>query len=67
VKRLRMYGEVIGDHAYFVVEDPMAGCKNVYTVYGTALTGSKLSRVIGRELPMSVARKTIQKHAEKTR
>lgn len=62
---IRTRAEVVGNHAFFLVEDPMAGCKNVYTVYKARLSGDKGAEVIGRELPLSVARKTIRKHVER--
>lgn len=47
--------------AWFVVRDPMAGLKYVYTVYRILLVGNKEATVIGRELPLPLARKVAQK------
>ena len=47
--------------AWFVVRDPMAGKKHVYTVYRITLFGSNAATIIGRELPLPLARKIVQK------
>lgn len=46
---------------YLVVRDPHAGRSHVYTVHRIALTGRKASRVIGRELPLPLARQVVEK------
>lgn len=46
--------------AWFIVRDPMAGRKGVYTVYRISLTSGKDAKVIGRELPLPLARKVVR-------
>lgn len=53
-----VYGD--GHRAWFVVRDPMAGRKGVYTVYRISLTSGKEAQVIGRELPLPLARKIVR-------
>lgn len=47
--------------AWLVVRDPCAGRKHVYTVHRISLVGSKASQVIGRELPLKLAREIVSK------
>jgi len=54
-----VYGDD-GRAAWFVVRDPMSGRKNVYTVYRIALTSNKEAHVIGRELPLPLARQIVR-------
>jgi len=54
-----LYGD--GRAAWLVVVDPCAGRKHVYTVYRIALTGTKEARVIGRELPLTLARDVVRR------
>ena len=51
-------------HAYFVVQDPAAGRRDVYTVYKIELFGAKQAVIVGRELPLPVARKVVKRHVE---
>lgn len=60
---VRVHADVIGRHAYFLVEDLTAGRKHVYTVYAVKLYGDKNAEIIGRELPLGDARAVIQRHA----
>lgn len=46
--------------AWLVVRDPMAGNKHVYTVFRLSLVGMKETAVIGRELPLPLARKVVK-------
>lgn len=62
--RLYLPHYVYGDGqrvAWFVVRDPSAGNKHVYTVYRISVVGMKDVTVIGRELPLPLARKIVQK------
>lgn len=59
--------EVYGDGsraAWFIVRDPCAGKKRVYTVYRISLTANKAAHVIGRELPLPLARNIVKKDME---
>lgn len=58
-----LYGD--GRAAWLVVVDPCAGRKHVYTVYRISLTGDKEAHVIGRELPLALARDVV-KHDRKS-
>jgi hypothetical protein len=49
---------------YFLVEDPAAGVRNVYTVYEIRLFGAKASSIVGRELPLQVALRMIRQRTE---
>lgn len=69
-KKLPTLGKLwLGHHVYgdglrgtwFVVRDPMAGRKGVYTVYRISLTGNKQAHVIGRELPLPTARAVVRR------
>ena len=55
---------ISGSHVYFAVQDPMSGRRHVYTVYKMKLSGDKSAEVIGRELPLPVARTVIQRNTE---
>jgi hypothetical protein len=55
---------ISGNHVYFAVQDPMSGRRHVYTVYKTRLSGDKGAEIIGRELPLPVARTVIKRHVE---
>jgi hypothetical protein len=59
--RFKTHSIISGGHAYFVVQDPMAGRRHVYTVYKIALSGDKRVTIIGRELDLPVARKVIRR------
>jgi hypothetical protein len=63
-RKLKTRTIISGAHAYFAVQDPMSGRRHVYTVYKIALAGDKNAAIIGRELPLPVARKVIHRHAE---
>jgi hypothetical protein len=47
--------------AWFVVRDRTAGSKGRYTVYRISLVGSQEATVIGRELPLPLARELVRK------
>ena len=53
------YGD--GRVAWFLVGDPVAGSRRVYTVYRITLTGDKRARVIGRELDLATARDVVRR------
>ena len=56
-----IYGDVFGHRAtWLVVRDPYSGRKCVYTVYRISLGGDKRADVIGRELPLPLARKIVK-------
>lgn len=62
--RLYLPHYVYGDGqrvVWIVVRDPMAGNKHVYTVFRLSMVGMKEMAVIGRELPLPLARKVVQK------
>lgn len=61
-----VYGDGLNG-AWLVVRDPMAGRKNVYTVYRISLTGNKQAHVIGRELPLPTARTIVRRDMEAMR
>lgn len=48
------------DAAWLIVQDRMAGRRNVYTVYQLSLIGTKAPSVIGRELDLPLARKIVR-------
>lgn len=47
--------------AWFVVRDLDAGKKHVYTVYRISLFGINEATIIGRELPLPLARQIVRK------
>lgn len=47
--------------AWLIVRDPTAGLKNVYTVYRISLVGHQEAKVIGRELPLPLARDVVKR------
>ena len=66
--RLYLPHYVYGDGqrvAWLVVRDPMAGNKHVYTVHRISMVGNKETTIIGRELPLPLARKVVQKDRDK--
>lgn len=60
--KLKTRSVVHGTHVYFIVQDPMAGHRHVYTVYKIRLSGDKAATIVGRELPLPAARRVIQQH-----
>lgn len=56
---------VYGDRktAWFVVRNPFAGRKSVYIVLRIQLGDDHQAEVIGRELPLAVARAVVKKDA----
>jgi hypothetical protein len=60
-----LYGD--GAAAWLVVHDPCAGSKRVYTVYRISLTANKHAHVIGRELPLPLARQVVKRDRESIR
>lgn len=56
-----------GSVAWFVVGDPCAGTKHVYTVYRILLAGDKRSEAIGRELDLVTARDLVRREMEHLR
>lgn len=57
-----------GDRAaWLVVRDPCAGRKNVYTVYRIWLVAGRAASVIGRELPLPLAREVVKRDMESLR
>lgn len=68
--KLQLRHYVYGDSlraAWLVVHDPCAGRKRIYTVYRISLAGQKEALVIGRELPLAVARGVVKKDMEAIR
>jgi len=63
IKRVAV--QVSDDNLYVIVPDPMAGKRNVYTVHCISLRGLKHARVIGRSLPIKIARDIVRKHAKR--
>jgi hypothetical protein len=61
-----VYGDVLSA-AWLVVRDPCAGRKSVYTVYRISLTAFKAAHVIGRELPLTVARDIVRQDRDSLR
>lgn len=53
--------------SYLYVEDRMAGCRNVYTVWRVVMGGERVAHVIGRELPIREVRRVIQHDQESIR
>jgi hypothetical protein len=53
--------------AWIVVRDPCTGRKSSYTVYRISLTANKQAHVIGRELPLPLAREVVRKDMEAVR
>jgi hypothetical protein len=66
ISKLWLKHELYGDGrtAWLVVRDLHAGSKHVYTVYRIELTGTKEAQVIGRELPLGLARKIVKQSME---
>jgi len=68
--KLGLRHDVYGDDlraAWLVVRDPCAGKRSVYTVYRISLTSDKEARVIGRELPLLLARDVVKRDMETIR
>ncbi len=70
LQRLWLQHHVYGDGhhaAWFIVRDPWAGRRSVYTVYRISLAGDKAPRVIGRELDLPLARKIVRQDMASSR
>jgi hypothetical protein len=54
--------------SHLYIEDRMAGCRNVYTVWRVPMTGlDRLAHVIGRELPIKNVHRVIKRDQETLR
>lgn len=61
---IKTHATVVGAHVYLIVEDLAAGRRHVHTVYEIQLFGDKRAVIVGRELPLHVARSLIKRRAE---
>jgi len=50
---------------YLIILDEAAGCRKRYTVYRIPATTAHRVKIIGRELPLGLAKKVAQRDSEK--
>jgi hypothetical protein len=54
-----------GTTAWMVVYDRTAGSRSRYTVYRISLVGMREATIIGRELPLPLAREVVRKDRDR--
>lgn len=47
-------------NAYLIITDPAAGRPNVFTVHRIALAGHRGTTIVGREIPIDLARQIVR-------
>lgn len=62
-RKIRIDTVVHGDRLFVIVTNPFAGRRNRYTVHQAHLGDWRGSKIIGRELPLHLARKIVREKA----